>query len=205
MKTLFILSFLIPFTFRNIFSQTLITTNRFSKEKIVIVINQDSLSKNEDTLKNNIKFIAKLKKCSFDGWRVLLFGVLGIGLNYTIRAAFQGMIVPNYRFAIEGAIVGTTIGFISSYVSMEKCKKQFEAENNKPESKGDYSASPPGKQERISLSGNKLPVKQNCRNDEQQKNHPQPCKKPVFPTGKLDRGRVPGKNVGRPVVRVLVD
>lgn len=137
MKPFYLIFGLILFVIQNIYTQPFIHANHFSKDKIGIVIKQDSISKAEDMLltNNRLKSDKKIKKCSFDVRRVLLFGVLGIGLNYTIRAAFQGMIFPNYRFAIEGAIVGAVVGYISSSVTNDKCKKQLEAQKNKSESK----------------------------------------------------------------------
>ena len=134
-KTFLILSCLISFTFQNICSQTLMTTNYFSKDKIGQVVKQNVFSSSEDTLQvvKNQKPNIELKKCSFDHCRVLLFSVFGFALGGTVGAYFSGgTSLAGFRFAIGGAIIGFATGFVSASIKEDRCREQRKKDKSNP-------------------------------------------------------------------------
>ena len=134
-KTFLILSCLISFTFQNICSQTLMTTNYFSKDKIGQVVKQNVFSSSEDTLQvvKNQKPNIELKKCSFDHCRVLLFSVFGFALGGTVGAYFsRGTFFTGAVFALRGAVIGFATGFVSASIKEDRCREQRKKDKSNP-------------------------------------------------------------------------
>jgi len=138
MKASYLIFCLILLTYQNIYSQTGIQANNFSKDKVGLFVRQDSVNISTDSLRdsNNFKRNLGVSKGSFDGQRVLIFGVFGFLLGFTTEALFYGgtslASLPTFKFPIGGAIIGATIGIIFSPENEESAQDSLKKKRTPP-------------------------------------------------------------------------